>query len=249
MPVYVTKSFMPSIRGYNEYVERIFNRSILTNQGPLVQELQKKLSEFLGVKNFHYVTNGTLALQLALAALDIFPRLSRYDKIVCITDDFLNEFKRKISERAKDIKLFVVGDGPKASEFKKYTSKLKSAKQIVFWGSLDNPFGLMHGAIANILSSEHEGFGMVPVESMALATLIICSNYKCGAREILEDGQNGLLFEIGNAPMLAKCMSDALDPQLREKKIQKAYKSLSRFSVNNTTKQIVDLLQSFGGNK
>ena len=235
----------------------------------------------------------------------LFSRLPIYDKIVCITDDFLNEFKKKVPERSNDIvriynsvdpaaiqnkalsgqrssekyfchvsrladgkdlktvfdafeifaqqhndiKLFVVGDGPKASELKKYASKLKSAKQIVFWGSLDNPFGLMHGAIANILSSEHEGFGMVPVESMALAALIICSNYKCGAREILEDGQNGLLFDIGNAPMLAQCMSDALDNQLKEKKIQRAYKSLSRFSVNNTTKQITDLLQSFGGNK
>lgn len=71
MPIYVTKSFMPPIDEYNKYIADIFERGTLTNQGPNVQELQKKLSKYLGVNNFHYVTNGTIALQLALAALDI----------------------------------------------------------------------------------------------------------------------------------------------------------------------------------
>lgn len=142
----------------------------------------------------------------------------------------------------KNIKLYIVGDGPKAPEFKKHASELKSSKQIVFMGALDNPFGLMHGAIANILSSKYEGFGMVPVESMALGTLIISSNYKCGAKEILEDGKNGLLFDIGNAQMLADCMSKALDSKFKEKLIKRAYKSLSRFSIKKISKQIMGVL-------
>ena len=70
-PVYVTKSFMPPLDEYNKYVADIFARGVLTNQGPYVQQLQNKLSQYLGVSNFHYVTNGTVALQLALAAMDI----------------------------------------------------------------------------------------------------------------------------------------------------------------------------------
>ncbi len=71
MSVYVTKSFMPPIDEYNKYVKKIFESGVLTNQGPCVQDLQKKLSAYLGVDNFHYVTNGTIALQLALSSLDI----------------------------------------------------------------------------------------------------------------------------------------------------------------------------------
>jgi dTDP-4-amino-4,6-dideoxygalactose transaminase len=37
----------------------------------LLQELEKKISNYLQVKNFHYLTNGTIALQVALKALDI----------------------------------------------------------------------------------------------------------------------------------------------------------------------------------
>lgn len=71
MPIHVTKAFIPPIEAYNRYIADIFNRGMLTNQGPLVKELESKISSFLGVENFHYLTNGTLALQLALSCLDI----------------------------------------------------------------------------------------------------------------------------------------------------------------------------------
>lgn len=71
MSIYVTKSFMPPVEEYEKYVKRIYDSGILTNQGPCVCELESKLSEYLGVDNFQYVTNGTIALQLALKALDI----------------------------------------------------------------------------------------------------------------------------------------------------------------------------------
>lgn len=52
-------------------VSDIFDRGILTNQGPNVQEFEQTMRKFLGVEHFHYVTNGTIALQLALRALGI----------------------------------------------------------------------------------------------------------------------------------------------------------------------------------
>lgn len=71
MSIFVTKPFMPSIAEYQKYIAEIFKRGVLTNQGPCVQELEKKLTDFLGVQNFHYVSNGTIALQVALSALNI----------------------------------------------------------------------------------------------------------------------------------------------------------------------------------
>ena len=71
MPTYVTQSFMPPWTEYAKILKSIWKRGVLTNQGPCVRELQKKLADFLGVQHFHYVTNGTVALELALSALDI----------------------------------------------------------------------------------------------------------------------------------------------------------------------------------
>lgn len=69
--IFVTKSFMPPIEEYNSYVAKIYENGQLTNQGPLLKELEAKLSEYLDVANFHYVTNGTIAIQIALKALGI----------------------------------------------------------------------------------------------------------------------------------------------------------------------------------
>lgn len=69
--VFVTKSFLPPENEYLEQVKKIYASLQLTNQGPLLKELEKKLSSFLNVQNFHYVTNGTIAIQLALKALEI----------------------------------------------------------------------------------------------------------------------------------------------------------------------------------
>ncbi|MDR2410766.1 MAG: DegT/DnrJ/EryC1/StrS family aminotransferase [Bacteroidales bacterium] len=69
--IFVTRSFLPPKEEYIQYISAIYERGILTNQGPLVLELEEKLRRFLGVNHLHYLCNGTVALQLALAALDI----------------------------------------------------------------------------------------------------------------------------------------------------------------------------------
>lgn len=71
MSIYVTKPFMPTLSEYSEILEKIWERGVLTNQGPCVQELERKMKEYLSVSNFQYLTNGTIALQLALNALKI----------------------------------------------------------------------------------------------------------------------------------------------------------------------------------
>ena len=71
MSIFVTKSFMPPLSEYQALINQIYESSILTNGGPMVRELESRLCEYLGVENFHYLTNGTIALQLALSAMDI----------------------------------------------------------------------------------------------------------------------------------------------------------------------------------
>ena len=67
----VTKSFLPPLEDYIKYLEKIWNSDQLTNNGPLVQELESKLKEYLGVKHLFFICNGTIALQIALKALDL----------------------------------------------------------------------------------------------------------------------------------------------------------------------------------
>ena len=67
----VTKSDLPPLEQYIEYLRRIWATGWLTNDGELVQLLEHKLEEYLGVRNLVLVANGTLALQLAVRVLGL----------------------------------------------------------------------------------------------------------------------------------------------------------------------------------
>lgn len=67
----VTKPFLPSKERYEHYLNAIWRRNWLTNNGPLVNELEIKLKDYLNVNSVHFVSNGTIALQIAIKALDI----------------------------------------------------------------------------------------------------------------------------------------------------------------------------------
>ncbi|WP_027394467.1 DegT/DnrJ/EryC1/StrS family aminotransferase [Aquimarina latercula] len=67
----VTKPFLPPLEEYNNYVNDIWGRNWLTNNGPLVNKLESALKDYLELENLLFVTNGTIALQLAIKALDL----------------------------------------------------------------------------------------------------------------------------------------------------------------------------------
>ena len=67
----VTKPFLPPKAEYQRYLDGIWERNWLTNNGPLVNELELSLKEYLGLDHLLFVSNGTIALQLAIKALDL----------------------------------------------------------------------------------------------------------------------------------------------------------------------------------
>jgi len=67
----VTKIYLPELKKYEAYIDKIFRLGYVTNNGPLVKELQNRLEKYLGVKHILLVANGTIALQIAYKLLDI----------------------------------------------------------------------------------------------------------------------------------------------------------------------------------
>lgn len=67
----VTQPYLPAKEKYLHYVERIYESKWLTNNGPLVQELEERLAKFLGVKHIILVSSGSMALQVAYQALEL----------------------------------------------------------------------------------------------------------------------------------------------------------------------------------
>ncbi|MDB5162025.1 MAG: aminotransferase DegT [Candidatus Saccharibacteria bacterium] len=69
--IYVTRTYLPPKDEFQRYLDEIWERDQLTNQGPLLNKLESRIKEYLGVNDFQFVTNGTLALQIAIEALEV----------------------------------------------------------------------------------------------------------------------------------------------------------------------------------
>ena len=67
----VTKSYLPDIEDYIVQLRKIWASGHLTNHGPMVNSLEQKIKDFLGVKHFFYMNNGTIAIQIALKACGV----------------------------------------------------------------------------------------------------------------------------------------------------------------------------------
>lgn len=67
----VTQTFLPPLEDYVAYLEKIWASKLLTNRGELVRKMEADLREYLGVKHLLAVNNGTVALQIAIKALDL----------------------------------------------------------------------------------------------------------------------------------------------------------------------------------
>ncbi len=67
----VTKPFTPPFEEVQDYLLQVWKRCWFTNNGPLVNELELKLKEYLGLEHLLYLNNGTIALQIAIKALEL----------------------------------------------------------------------------------------------------------------------------------------------------------------------------------
>ena len=69
--IFVTEPDLPKLDEYIDYLRQIWDSKILTNNGDLIKKLEVQLKDYLKINHMNIVTNGTIALQIALKALDL----------------------------------------------------------------------------------------------------------------------------------------------------------------------------------
>ena len=70
-PVFVTQPYLPPLDEFAPYLQQIWDNKILTNGGPMHQQLEEALCDYLGVEHIALFNNCTIALLTALQALRI----------------------------------------------------------------------------------------------------------------------------------------------------------------------------------
>jgi dTDP-4-amino-4,6-dideoxygalactose transaminase len=67
----VTQPFLPPLNEFQPYLEQIWENKRLTNRGPFHDQLEEELCSYLGVRHISLFCNGTIALLVAIKALEL----------------------------------------------------------------------------------------------------------------------------------------------------------------------------------
>ncbi len=109
-----------------------------------------------------------------------------------------------------DLALVLLGEGPERSHLESLARELGIASRVVMPGFVANPWHWMARAAAFVLPSRYEGFGSVLVEAMACGTPVVATDCEYGPREILFDGEAGLLARAEDIDSLTAAIGNVL---------------------------------------
>lgn len=150
----------------------------------------------------------------------------REDLVVCVGrfdrtkgQDVLIEALALCQEKIGATKIEFLGDGDKLDSIRRRTAELGLLDRCLFRGAVSHAevLGRMSRARLTVVPSRSEAFGLVNIESMAVATSVIASGVD-GIREIVRDGVDGFLVPPDDPTALAGRLVTLLgDSALRHK--------------------------------
>jgi len=147
------------------------------------------------------------------------------------------------------VRLAIVGDGPERSQLERHAADVGLGDRVRFLGAAprDDVLALFRAADASILSSGWENFPHGVVESLAVGTPVLATRAG-GVAEVVEDGRNGLLVEVGDTDALADAVrryfaDDALRARLRAE----AAPSVAAYAPDRVYGRLEAILQDAAG--
>lgn len=149
------------------------------------------------------------------------------------------------SGRFNDWKLDIFGQG----EWKDMLNRMIDDYGIAGTASINAPTKQIGDEYAKssmlVMSSNYEGFGMVLVEAMSCGVPVVSFDCKCGPKDIIDDGKNGIIVHDGDIEGLANAMMKLMDNlTLRRTMSENAKKVVDTYSEENVMKQWLDLFAS-----
>ncbi len=146
----------------------------------------------------------------------------------------------------KDWRLDILGDGPQHQELKERIQKSGSGGRIALRGRVSHAETreIFSSATVFVLNSRYEGLSHTLVEAMSVGTPAIAT--KAGGNpEVVQDGVNGVLIDVGNKMALERDLKCVLsDAELRKRLGTAASERAKDFSIEKTVEATASLLKS-----
>ncbi len=145
----------------------------------------------------------------------------------------------------KNVEVLIISDGPERKNLIKQAKDLGLSKRVHFTGMISEEKKFQYLAVSDVyvLSSLHEGFGIVLQEAMQVGLPIVATN-NGGQIDFVKENINGYLVNVGDYESIAKRVEKILNDKILYKKFSKANKeAIGSYSYDNIAKQYLEVLK------
>lgn len=149
------------------------------------------------------------------------------------------DFIKVISSLPTNTTGIILGDGPEKEKLEELAKKLGIQKRIIMPGYVDEKTKFQYLANSDVflLSSLHEGFGIVLQEAMQAGLPIVATNHG-GQTDIVKDNKNGYLAKVGDIEGMKKAVLKILSSNHARQRFVEYDKSIiGKFSSKNIAEQ------------
>lgn len=153
----------------------------------------------------------------------------------------------EVVKKSKQIKLLIAGNGKERDVLEKYVQEHELSNYVEFLGYCTRLEDYQGCIDLGVSCSIREGLGLNVIESMMSGNTFIATRNR-GHNELIEDGQNGFLVDIGDVSSLAERILFLMENQsIREQMQKNAIGFVERYSLKETKKEMLDIVEQVIG--
>lgn len=149
----------------------------------------------------------------------------------------------QLKQKYPTIRVAILGEGEQLSEMINYSTHLSLSNNMTFYGAVDNVHEHLHNSKIFVLTSIYEGNPISILEALSCGLPCVVPNVG-GIPDVINTGENGLLFEVGNESEFVYNVSRLLeDGNLYNRLSHNAKISAKKYDISNCAKKYVELFK------
>lgn len=147
----------------------------------------------------------------------------------------------------KNIRLWIAGNGKNRDVLEAYVNERSLQEYVKFLGYCTNLQEYQWAADVGVSCSIREGLGLNVIEAMVAGNTFIATRNR-GHNQLIVDGENGFLVEVGDVDTLAKRLKELMDDKELKMRLQEnAKEKIKPYTLSYTLKEMEEIYEELLG--